>query len=369
MAWITRITLIIGTLLTLSACAEVPLKQLKVPTGYRIGLAAEVPGARELALGSDGTLFVGSRGGDHVTALRDLDGDGRYEQRFEIGSGLTMPNGVAFHDGDLYVAEISRIWRYPGILQRLPQVPEPQLVTDRLPTARHHGWKYLAFGPDGRLYFNVGAPCNICLSDNPLFASISRIDLASRHIEVVARGVRNSVGFTWHPGTDVLWFTDNGRDLLGDDRPDDELNRLTKVGQHFGYPFFHSDHSGRPLPDPIYGATAKADDFTRPVIGLGAHVAALGLTFYSGHGLPKADANTLFIAEHGSWNRSRKVGYRVMKLQVDDGRVISQKPFVTGWLQGQKTLGRPVDVRVDRDGSLLISDDYAGAIYRVSAAP
>ncbi len=351
----------------LTARAEIPLDLLKVPGGHEITLVAEVPGARQLALGDAGTLFVGSRNGDSVTALRDRDGDGVYDQRFAIGTGMTIPNGVAVHQGDLYVAEVSRIWRYPAIEQRLPEIPARQLITDQLPRNRHHGAKYLAPGPDGWLYFNVGAPCNVCLPDNPLFATISRINPRSGRIETVAQGVRNSVGMDWHPVSGQLWFTDNGRDLLGDDLPDDELNRLTEPGQHFGFPFFHSDHKGRPVPDPVYAATAETNDFVAPVMGLGAHVAALGMTFYHGDQLPKATGNTLFIAEHGSWNRSQKSGYRVMKLQTEEDRVISHKPFVTGFLQGQSAWGRPVDVLVDKDGSLLISDDQAGAIYRVSA--
>ncbi|UTW10750.1 PQQ-dependent sugar dehydrogenase [Marinobacterium rhizophilum] len=359
--------LLAGLLPVLSAQAELPLKLLQVPGGHEITLAAEVAGARQLALGEGGTLFVGNREDDSITALRDTDGDGRYDQRFAIGAGLSIPNGVAVHQGDLYVAEVNRIWRYPAIEQRLPDIPARQLITDQLPRNRHHGAKYLAAGPDGWLYFNVGAPCNVCLPDNPLFATISRINPRSGRIEIVAQGVRNSVGMDWHPVSGQLWFTDNGRDLLGDDLPDDELNRLTEPGQHFGFPFFHSDHKGRPVPDPVYAATAETNDFVAPVLGLGAHVAALGMTFYQGDQLPKTSVNTLFVAQHGSWNRSQKSGYRVMKLQTENGRVTSYKPFVTGFLQGQNAWGRPVDVLVDRDGSLLISDDQAGAIYRVSA--
>ncbi|WP_084783591.1 PQQ-dependent sugar dehydrogenase [Marinobacterium aestuarii] len=362
-----KLLLLACLLPALTARAELPLHLLKVPSGHDIALVAEVPGARQLALGDLGTLFVGSRNGDGITALRDRDGDGRYEESMRIGSGLNMPNGVAVHQGDLYVAEVNRIWRYPAIEQRLPEIPARQLITDQLPRNKHHGAKYLSVGPDGWLYFNIGAPCNVCLPDNPLFATISRINPRSGRIETVAQGVRNSVGMDWHPLSGQLWFTDNGRDLLGDNLPDDELNRLTEPGQHFGFPFFHSNHKAKPVPDPVYAATADNTDFVSPVLGLGAHVAALGMTFYRGGQLPKASGNTLFIAEHGSWNRSEKSGYRVMKLQTEEGRVISHKPFVTGWLQGQSAWGRPVDVLVDGDGSLLISDDQAGAIYRVSA--
>lgn len=340
--------------------ATLPLAQLTLPPEYRIDLAARVTDARQMALADNGVLFVGSRRAGRVVALTDRDGDGYYEQQHLIADGLTLPSGVAVRGADLYVAALNRVLHYPGVADHPDKPPQALTITDRLPDSTHHGWKYLKFGPDGWLYLNVGAPCNICRRSDPRFATLLRIDPATGQQEVYASGVRNSVGFAWHPQDGSLWFTDNGRDHLGDDQPDDELNRTDRAGLHFGYPFEH----GHGIADPLYGEQGQGP-FQRPVLGLGAHVAPLGLTFYSGSQFPGATPDTLFIAEHGSWNRSLKVGYRVVKVETAAGRVVSHTPFISGWLQGQRHWGRPVDVMVDRDGSLLISDDFAGAIYRV----
>lgn len=344
---------------------DLPLDRLQLPAGFQIDQVAAVENARQMARmdapDGQGILFVGSRRVGKVVALRDNNGDGYYEQQYLIARGLDLPTGVAVRGNDLYVAEVDKIWRYPDLAKRLENPPAPQLVTDQLPDESHHGWKYLKFGPDGWLYFNIGAPCNICLSDDRRFASILRLNVDNGEQQIVAEGVRNSVGFTWHPVDKSLWFTDNGRDHMGDDLPDDELNRTTQTGLHFGYPYVHADG----VTDPRFGGLASGN-YQPPKLGLGAHVAPLGLTFYRGQQFPKATENTLFIAEHGSWNRSLKVGYQVTRVETRDGEVIGHEPFITGWLQGQRHWGRPVDVLTDHDGSLLISDDYAGAIYRVT---
>jgi glucose/arabinose dehydrogenase len=287
-----------------------------------------------------------------------------------LASGLESPAGVAYRDGQHYVSATSRILRFDAIDDRLANPPKPVVVTDKLPTSSAHGARYIAFGPDGMLYIGVGAPCNICLPD-AAHGIIERIKPDGSAAEVVARGVRNSVGFDWSPIDRALWFTDNGRDMLGDDLPSDELNRATQAGQHFGYPFCHQGDS----PDPEFGAQHPCSEFVAPAAKLGAHVAALGMRFYTGTQFPAEYRNNIFIAEHGSWNRSKKSGYRVMRVVLDgQDRVLKQEPFVTGFLQldagGRETvLGRPADVLALPDGSLLVSDDLGGAIYRVRYQP
>ncbi|HUO87423.1 MAG TPA: PQQ-dependent sugar dehydrogenase, partial [Thermoanaerobaculia bacterium] len=281
---------------------------------------------------------------------------------YEIASGLRMPNGVAWRQGDLYVAEVSRILRFPGIDERLEDPPEPVVVADDYPSDRHHGWKFIAFGPDGWLYVPVGAPCNICDPDDPIYASITRLRPDGSGREIFAHGVRNTVGFDWHPDSGVLWFTDNGRDRMGDDVPPDELNRAPREGMDFGYPHCH----GRDVVDPELGHPGACAASEPPAAELGAHVAALGIRFYTGEMFPAEYRHDAFHAEHGSWNRSSKIGYRVMRTKLDGERVEAVEPFATGWLQGEEDWGRPVDVLVMPDGALLVSDDKAGAIYRIS---
>ena len=355
-------SLLLASLLSLSNTSlAVPLEQLRLAQGYHIAVVGEAANARQMALGEPGTLFVGSRREGRVYRLRDENRDGIYEQQDVLLAGLNMPSGIAWRDGDLYIAAVDRILKVAHADSVSTESIRPQQVTDNLPSISHHGWKYLKFGPDGELYFNLGAPCNICLSEDPRFASIMKLNLQTAQQTVVAQGVRNSVGFTWHPSSGELWFTDNGRDNLGDDRPDDELNRLTETGQHFGYPFVHAGD----ITDPQLYEGQPLTDFEPPILKLGAHVAPLGLTFYTGQQFPDSDKNTLFIAEHGSWNRSSKVGYRVIR--VDSSTTpITYKVFIEGWLQGESAWGRPVDIITDRDGSLLISDDRAGLIYRVT---
>lgn len=343
-----------------SAETALPLQLLKLPAGFHISIfAADIDDARSLALSPSGTVFVSTRNAGRVYALQDLDHNGVADKRFIIARHLDMPNGITFHQGDLYVAERSRIIRYHNIEAHLAKPPAAQVIYAGLPTEAHHGWRYLAVGPDNKLYVSVGAPCNVC--DRPGYAEIKRLDLNGKHIETYARGIRNSVGFTWQPGTGHLWFTDNGRDYLGDDQPDDELNVATRQGQHFGFPYCH----GGDLLDPVYGVGKRCEDFTAPVQKLGAHVASLGLRFYTGKQFPTFYQGGLFIAEHGSWNRSQKIGYRIVFVKVLPHHVEAPVTFASGWLQGQQAWGRPVDVQVDHRGALFVSDDRAGVIYRI----
>jgi glucose/arabinose dehydrogenase len=333
-----------------------------MPPGFSIEVFADrVANARSMTWGAKGTLFVGTRSDGRVYAIRH---DGRKATRvITIASGLHAPNGVAFHDGSLYVAEIGRILRYDGIEDRLDHPPAPAVVTDRFPRETHHGWKFLRIGPDGWLYVPVGAPCNVCEPDDR-HALISRIRLDGSGYEVVARGVRNSVGFDWNPEDKSLWFTDNGRDMLGDDLPSDELNHAPKSGMHFGFPYCHQGDT----PDPEFGAKRACSEFAPPSAKLGPHVAALGMRFYTGSQFPAEYRNSIFIAEHGSWNRSRKIGYRIKRVSMAAGKVTGQEVFAEGWLQGDSVTGRPVDIETMPDGALLVSDDHAGAIYRISYA-
>ena len=351
------------------------LDQINLPEGFQVEVySAALPEARSMRFvpGPDergGTLFVGTRSGDAVYALHDADGDHRPDSTYVIDDGLDTPNGVAVSGTDLYVAEISRILRYDGVAapdgRRLQNPPEPVVVTDNLPTEEHHGWKFIDFGPDGKLYVPVGAPCNICNREEP-FATILRMNRDGSNREIVARGVRNTVGFDWHPDTGELWFTDNGRDWMGDDRPPCELNRVTDAGQHFGYPFVHGDD----LLDPEFGSGTDPSDYRAPAQELGPHVAPLGMEFYTGTMFPEEYRGDVLIAEHGSWNRSDKIGYRVTRVRLNDaGEATGYRPFASGWLQGEENWGRPVDLEILPDGSLLVSDDQAGAIYRITHAP
>jgi glucose/arabinose dehydrogenase len=346
----------------LSATAALTVERIKLPPGFHIEvLSDDVPSARAMALSPKGILYIGSLDG-RVYALQLQNG--RVTGRHVIASGLESPAGIAWHDGALYVSAVSKILRFDAIDAHLNDPPKPAVVIDTLPNETHHGWKFIAFGPDGKLYVPQGAPCNVCQKDRDRFAMIGRMNPDGSHYEVMARGVRNSVGFAWHPMTHELWFTDNGRDLLGDDVPDDKLNRAPRAGMDFGFPYCH----GGDTPDPEFGKGHPCSAFTPPVAKLGAHVAALGMRFYTGSMFPPAYRNNVFIAEHGSWNRSKKAGYRVVRVIADpDGSNARQEIFAEGWLQpGEAVWGRPADVLPLPDGSLLISDDYAGAIYRVT---
>ena len=341
---------------------RLPIDSIKLPPGFRIEVYAKpVPGARSMVLSPAGTLFVGTRDEGSVYAVVDADKDGRADEVLTLARGLHMPNGVAFKDGALYVAEVSRILRYDGIDARLKSPPEPAVVKDDLPREDHHGWKFIAFGPDGLLYVPIGAPCNICDRGDP-YASINRMKADGTGFEVVARGVRNTVGFDWHPGTHELWFTDNGRDMLGNDKPPDELDRVSKLGQHFGFPYCH----GGDVPDPQFGRSHPCADYAAPARKLDPHVAAIGMRFYTGSMFPEQYRGQIFIAEHGSWNRTHKIGYRVMLVRLNGGQAVSYEPFAQGWLRGESEWGRPADVLVMPDGALLVSDDTANAVYRIT---
>lgn len=342
-----------------------PLEKIKLPAGFSIEVFAEVDNARSLAISPSGAIFVGNRNGDKVYAVKDTDGDFKADKKWVIASGLNMPNGVAFKDGDLYVAEVSRITKYVDIESKLDSPPKPVVVYDQYPTETHHGWKYIAFGPDGKLYVPVGAPCNICDPEDEIYASITRINPDGSGKEVYTHGVRNTVGFTWHPITKELWFTDNGRDMMGDDIPPCELNYAPKKDMHFGYPYCH----GGTIQDPEFGKKRKCDEFTAPAQNLGAHVAPLGLKFCTGTMFPEEYRNNLFVAEHGSWNRSKKSGYKISYISIEGNTTAtSYETFASGWMDDatQKVWGRPVDVLMLPDGSMLVSDDHANVIYRIS---
>jgi glucose/arabinose dehydrogenase len=342
---------------------------ITLPPGFSIApYAANVPGARSMTQGPKGILFVGTRRNNgKVYAVLDRDGDGRAEKVATVASGLNMPNGVAWRDGALYVAETSRILRYDGLHAWLASggagtAPKPVVIRDDFPKDTHHGWKFIRFGPDGLLYVPVGAPCNICDEKDARYASITRMKPDGSAFEVFARGIRNTVGFDWHPGTRELWFTDNGRDMLGDDTPPDELNRAPKSGMNFGFPACH----GGDIADPQFGKEKGCAGSTPPERKLGPHVAALGMRFYTGRMFPERYRGQIFIAEHGSWNRTTPIGYRVMVVRLEGSRAVSYEPFAEGWLVGDSAWGRPVDVEVMPDGALLVSDDERGAIDRIT---
>ncbi len=343
------------------------MERLQLPEGFEIDVYGRVNKARSMAISPSGTIFVGNRGGGSVYAVRDVDGDFKIDERYKIASDLNLPNGVAFRDGDLYVAEVSKMWRYRDIEANLADPPAPELIYDDFPEDGHHGWKYIAFGPDGKLYVPVGAPCNICESKNEMYTSILRMNPDGSDREIYVTGVRNTVGFAWHPETDDLWFTDNGRDMLGDDTPPCELNRATEKGQHFGYPYCH----GGTISDPEFGEKFACDEFVAPAQNLGPHVAPLGMKFYTGSSFPDSYSGKIIIAEHGSWNRSQEAGHtghRLTMVGEEGGVGTSYEPFITGWLNEDtnQAWGRPVDVLVLEDGSMLVSDDLSGTIYRIT---
>ena len=346
------------------ASKQLPLEKIKLPAGFKIDIYAEVNDARSLALSPSGIVYAGNRDGDKVYAVQDTDGDFKADKKWVIASGLNSPNGVAFKDGDLYVAEISRILKFSGIEKKLNNPGQPVVVTEDYPTETHHGWKYIAFGPDGKLYVPVGAPCNICDREEDIYATITRINPDGSGREIFAEGIRNTVGFAWHPETGELWFTDNGRDMMGDNVPNCELNHAPEAGLHFGYPYCHEGA----IKDPEFGDKAPCSKFVPPVQKLGPHVAPLGMKFYSGDMFPESYRNQVFIARHGSWNRTKKIGYDVSLVKLQGSKSQGMEVFATGWLDdtSQKAWGRPVDVAILPDGSMLVSDDSANVIYRIS---
>ena len=339
---------------------KLPVGQLKLPKGFHIEVyASGIPDARSLRIGDKGTIFVGNRLQDKVWAIYEKDGK---RMQKPIVTGMHRPNGVAFHDGTLYVAELSKIWKLDKIEDNLDSPPKPTLVYDDLPSDEAHGWKFISIGPDNKLYVPVGQPCNNCIPDDR-HGQIRRMDLDGKNVEVIARGVRNTVGFDWSPVNHDLYFTDNGRDWMSEDVPQDELNRLTKVGQHFGSPYCYQGN----IPDPQFGWGHSCDEFVPPVALMGPHAAALGMRFYTGTMFPAEYRGAIFVARHGSWNRSHKFGGDIAVVKLNrDGSVKSVEPFITGFIVDNKYIGRPVDVQPMKDGSLLISDDYDGAVYRVT---
>jgi glucose/arabinose dehydrogenase len=338
---------------------KLPLAQLKVPRGFKVEVyVSGIANARTIRLTERGTLFVGNRVLDKVWAV--VDRNGKREAKV-IASGLDRPNGLAFRNGTLYIAEGSRISKLEKIEDNLDSPPKPVVIYSDLPNTQSHGWRYMGIGPDGKIYINVGAPCNICKPMDGT-AQIRRLNLDGSGAEPYALGVRNSVGFDWHPTSKQLYFTDNGRDWLSEDLPEDELNRVTKIGQNFGFPYCHNGK----FADRETGWGRSCSEFVNPVALLGPHAAALGMRFYTGNMFPRRYRNGIFIARHGSWNRSKKIGGDVIFATLNrNGTVRSWTPFLTGFLQNNSYSGRPVDVEVMKDGSLLVSDDYAGAVYRV----
>ncbi len=341
-------------------------KVISLPSGFHISVYADnVSNARSMARGADGTLFVGTRKAGNVYAVVDRDGDFRADETITLATGLTMPNGVAFKDGHLYVAEVHRVIRFDNAGRHLEADAAYTVVNDRLPADSRHGWKFIRFGPDEKLYVPVGAPCNVCREPDRRFASIMRMNTDGTGLEVFVEGVRNSVGFDWHPQTRELWFTDNGRDWLGDDFPPDELNHAPAAGRHFGFPYFH----GSNVPDPVFGDQAPKREFHPPVQELAPHAAALGMRFYTGNMFPPQYRGQIFIAEHGSWNRSQPIGYRISLVRLNNGWPTSYEVFASGWLKDGGVIGRPVDLEILEDGSMLVSDDDAGRIYRITYQP
>jgi len=351
-----------------------PVGALVVPAGFKFEVFAEnVGNARMMALGPQGTVFVGSQFAGNVYAVVDRDGDHKADRVVTIAKGLRQPNGVAMRSGALYVATTSQILRFDDIEKQLDSPPKPVTVHDNLPNPNQgHTWKSIAFGPDDMLYTSVGSTCNIC-APVAMTAAILRMKPDGTGLETYAEGIRNSVGFAWHPVTHELWFTDNGRDMLGDDVPNDELNVAYKAGLHFGFPFCHQGD----VPDPEFGAQRACSTTEPPVQKLGAHVAAIGFTFYTGDMFPAKYKNAAIIAEHGSWNRSTPSGYRVMAAFTDGRKVTGYEPFLDGFLPGSAstlagrgamgvTSGRPADALQLPDGSVLISDDSGNRLIRVS---
>lgn len=341
-------------------CKTLPLESIKLPPGFKIEVYADnVPNARAMTLGSAGTVFVGSRTAGNVYAILDDPKNPNRKRVVTIAEDLSQPAGVAFKEGHLYVSSIDKIVRFDNIEKHLDLPPKPVTINNSFPDDQHHGWKFIAFGPDGLLYVPVGAPCNNCLSNDPRFASIMRMKPDGTNLEIFAHGVRNTVGFDWDPKTKELWFTDNGRDRMGEDIPPDELNHAPKIGMHFGYPFCHS----RAISDDEYGKQRKCEEFTPSVVDLGPHVAALGMRFYQGNMFPREYQGKILIAEHGSWNRKQPLGYRI---SIVDPTLKTYKIFAEGWLQGDDAWGRPADVQMMPDGSILVSDDKANVIYRIT---
>ena len=367
-AWLTTLIILIFGSACHSAGVQsgIHLDVIKLPPGFRISVYADkLPGARSMVLSPAGTLFVGTRKEGKIYAVTDRNGDQRADEIITLAERLTMPNGVAFRNGSLYIAEVHQILRYDNIEKRIKNPPIPVVVNNTFPRDRHHGWKYIAFGPDDRLYIPVGAPCNVCEKEDERYATIMRMQPDGSDLEIFSHGIRNTVGFDWHPETRELWFTNNGRDWMGDDLPPDTLHRAPSKGLHFGFPYCHAGD----IPDPEYGKKYSCKEFSPTALKMQAHAATLGMKFYTGNMFPKPYRRQIFVAEHGSWNRSVPVGYRITRIYLEGNRAIRYEVFADGWLQGTKAWGRPVDILIMKDGAMLVSDDRAGAIYRITYNP
>lgn len=336
--------------------------KLQLPEGFSISVYAEdITNARSLAKANDQLIFVSTRQKGMLHALIDENKDYISDRHVVFADDLDTPNGIAYHEGDLFVALLNKIIVYRDIEDNLKEDAPYEVIYDQLPDETHHGWKYLNIGPDNKLYFGVGAPCNQCEREEEIFSTICRINMDGTGFEIYAHGIRNTIGFDWHPETQELWFTENGRDMMGDNMPGDELNHAPEAGMHFGYPYCHQGD----IVDPDHEDHSCAD-YTGPEQILGPHVAALGMRFYTGDQFPDSLQGDIFIAEHGSWNRTKPIGYRIMRVKMDDSRALSYSTFVEGWLQGASAWGRPVDLLVLDDGSMLISDDHASIVYRLT---
>ncbi len=341
------------------------MPEINLPNGFQIDvLTDDVPNARSLALGEE-MIFVSTREEGSIYAVTNYQDD---PEVVVIAEGLYMPNGIAFHQGNLYVAEIHRVLKFTDIEDTINKISIEKSSVNSIkysvisdyPKDRHHGWRYIIVGPDNKLYVPIGAPCNVC--EEPGYAVITRMNLDGTEKETVAYGIRNTVGMTFHPETNELWFTDNGRDMLGDNLPPGELNKLSRVGEHFGFPFCHATS----IKDPQYGSQGDCGEATPPAQELGPHVAPLGLKFYNGTMFPENYHDQIFIAEHGSWNRSEKIGYRITTVAVDGDKGVSYEVFADGWMKNEETLGRPADILILDDGSMLVSDDKNGVIYKIT---
>jgi glucose/arabinose dehydrogenase len=349
---------------TWAAPSTLPLDRIQLPVGFHIEVIERITNARGMVLGDHNIVYIGSMQEGKVYAL-ELNDTFHAKKLHTIASNLSLPIGVAYQNGSLFVSSVDRIVRFDNIEQHLDDAPLPVVVKSDLPKETHHGGRYIAFGPDGLLYIGIGAPCNICEPDPTRYAGIFRMRPDGTQFEPYATGIRNSVGFDWNPLTNQLWFTDNGRDLLGDNVPPDELNVAIQAGMNFGYPYCH----GGTIADPDFGSKQPCSNFVPPAQNLGPHVAALGMRFYKGNQFPAEYQNKIFIAEHGSWNRSQKIGYRISMVSLSGNKAVAYTTFASGWLSNQSAWGRPVDVLALPDGSLMVSDDTADAIYRIYYQP
>lgn len=339
------------------------LANFKLPVGFSISVFSDsVPAARSMVVSPSGIVYVGSRKAGKIYALVSSKRNNVIDKVVTVAEGLNAPIGVTLLNGSLYVGEISRVIRFDNIDATYDKKPQVNVVKVSLPSDKWHGEKVIAAGPDGKLYIPVGAPCNVCNKENEAYSKIHRMNPDGSGLEEYARGVRNTVGFAFHPTTKQLWFTDNGRDMLGDNVPSDKLHVAPQAGLHFGFPYC----AGGVLPDPEFAAGRKCSEFEEPVAKLGPHVASLGLAFNTGSHFPAQYKHQLFIAEHGSWNRTQKSGYRVALVTLHDNKMVSDTVFIDGFIQNGEVIGRPVDIAFLEDGSMLVSDDHKGRIYRVT---